>query len=113
MNVLTFFIVGVCNGIGVIISEYFGGKDEKRLKLEMGTATGFGGMVFGLLSMLLWILGAITVLRIIRTPKEVAGPDWKLSPRHCSWPAILSICNNLYCNGPAQYGNMQKRRYIF
>lgn len=72
MNVLTFFIVGVCNGIGVIISEYFGGKDEKRLKLEMGTATVFGGMVFGLLSMLLWI-GAITVLRIIRTPKEILG----------------------------------------
>ena len=30
MNVLTFFIVGVCNGIGVIISEYFGGKDDRR-----------------------------------------------------------------------------------
>lgn len=72
MNVLTFFIVGVCNGIGVIISEYFGGKDEKRLKLEMGTATVFGGMVFGLLSLLLWI-GAITVLRLIRTPQEILG----------------------------------------
>ncbi len=55
MNVLTFFIVGVCNGVGVIISEYYGGRDERRLRLEMGTATVFGSLVFGSLSVVLWI----------------------------------------------------------
>lgn len=72
MNVLTFFIVGVCNGIGVIISEYFGGKDDRRLRLEMGTSTLFGGMVFGALSLLLWA-GAVLILRLIRTPEEILG----------------------------------------
>lgn len=72
MNVLTFFIVGVCNGIGVLISEYFGAKDEDGLRRETGTATVFGSLVFGALSLALW-LGAAGVLRLIRTPEEVMG----------------------------------------
>lgn len=72
MNVLTFFIVGVCNGIGVIISEYYGGRDERRLRLEMGTATVFGSLVFGGLSLLLW-LGATAALKLLRTPEEILG----------------------------------------
>lgn len=110
MNVLTFFIVGVCNGIGVLISEYFGAKNEKKLRIEMGTATVFGGLVFGLLSLILWI-GAVWILRLIRTPEEVlaltAGYLRVVAPG-----LLFVFLYNLYATALRSMGDAQTPLYF-
>lgn len=70
MNVLIFFIVGACNGIGVILSECYGTGNLKKLKKEFGTAVSFGTGLFFILSILFYFL-APAFLRLISTPPEI------------------------------------------
>lgn len=70
MNVLTFFIVGVCNGISVLMSEFYGAKDEKTLRREMGTSLVFGMGFFLALALCIWIL-VNPILTVLSTPEEV------------------------------------------
>lgn len=70
MNVLSFFIVGVCNGIAVLMSEFCGAKNEKALREEMGTSLVFGTGFFAVLALAVWCLVG-PILRLLSTPQEV------------------------------------------
>ena len=70
MSIAVFFIVGICTGTSVLMSEYFGAKDYEKLKKEIGTAMSVGILFTGALS-ILCILLSRRFLILIHTPKEI------------------------------------------
>ena len=42
MNIMIFLIVGICLGASIIMSEFYGAKDEKKLKNEISTTIAIG-----------------------------------------------------------------------
>lgn len=42
MNIMIFLIVGICLGAGIIMSEFYGAHDEKKLKAEISTTIAIG-----------------------------------------------------------------------
>lgn len=64
------FAFGCNMGCSVIVSQLFGAKDYKIMKTAVYTACIFSGIICVIL-MLIGILGADTLLRLIRTPEEV------------------------------------------
>lgn len=70
MNVLIFFIVGACNGVGVILSECFGAGEKERYRKELGTAVAFGTIFFVAAGVLFW-MGAPAILGWIKTPPQI------------------------------------------
>lgn len=70
VNLIVGFFVGLCSGATVIISQFYGAKDEKNLKLTLHTAFGFStlaGIVIGLAGFLL----SERLLEMMNTPSEV------------------------------------------
>lgn len=70
MNVIIFFIVGICNGTSVLMSEYFGAGDHRKFRREVSTAM-IVGIVFALCIALATCIFVRTVLQLIRTPDEI------------------------------------------
>ncbi|WP_373217967.1 MATE family efflux transporter [Ruminococcus sp. 5_1_39BFAA] len=69
-NLLVGFFVGLSSGATVIISQFYGAKDEKNLKLTLHTAFGFSilaGIVIGLAGFFL----SERLLEMMNTPSEV------------------------------------------
>lgn len=70
VNLIVGFFVGLCSGATVIISQFYGAKDEKNLKLTLHTAFGFStlaGIVIGLAGFLL----SERLLEMMNTPSQV------------------------------------------
>lgn len=71
---LIFMMVGFFNGIamgaGVIISRYYGAKDEKRLRLAVHTDVAFG-LTAGVILTILGVAFTPTILQWMGTPKNV------------------------------------------
>lgn len=72
MNIVLFFIIGLCMGASVLMSEFFGAGNEGRLKREFAT-TLTAGMIFTVSLSVFFILLARPVLLLIHTPQEVVG----------------------------------------
>lgn len=70
MNIVMFFIIGICMGASVLMSEYFGAKDIEKLKREVST-TMIAGLIFTVIITILCILLAEPLLQLIQTPKEI------------------------------------------
>ncbi len=74
---LTFVVIGLFNGIaiggGVVISRYYGAKDEEQTKLAIHTNLLFG-ILAGVLSTVLGLLLVPTLLKWMNTPDSVM-PD--------------------------------------
>ena len=70
MNVIIFFIVGICNGTSVLMSEYFGAGDHRKFRREVSTAM-IVGIVFALCIALATCIFVRPVLQLIRTPDEI------------------------------------------
>lgn len=68
--VLVGFFGGIFTGAGVVISRYFGAKDEKRMQLAIHTALAFG-IAAGVLVMILGGLFTPQILVLMDTPPEV------------------------------------------
>lgn len=72
MNIVIFFIAGICTGTSVLMSEYYGAKDLDKLKGEISTSM-IVGVIFSLfMTVLGWFL-APHILRWMNTPVEVAA----------------------------------------
>ncbi len=70
MNVVIFFIGGICMGASVLMSNYYGAQDFSRLKREVST-TLLAGAAFTLVVTVLCFLLAKPVLWLIQTPAEI------------------------------------------
>ncbi|MCD2503113.1 MATE family efflux transporter [Clostridium sp. NSJ-145] len=64
------FFGGMFSGAGVIISRYFGAKDEKKIKKAVGTAVSFG-FISGTILTIIGTLLTPTILRLMGTPDNV------------------------------------------
>ncbi|HAB59889.1 MAG TPA: MATE family efflux transporter, partial [Lachnospiraceae bacterium] len=67
MNMVILGISGICMGAGVLMSEFFGAKDYKKLKKEMSTAVLFG-LYFSVALMIIGIIFSGPLLRLLNVP---------------------------------------------
>lgn len=69
MNIVIFMISGMCLGTSVLMSEFYGAKDMKRLKSEIATVL-TAGSVFTAALIVLGLFLTEPILRIMSTPEE-------------------------------------------
>lgn len=72
MNIVIFFIIGICLGASVLMSEFFGAGDFAKLKREIST-TLIVGIVFTFVITIIGIICTPFILKLIRTPNEIIG----------------------------------------
>lgn len=70
MNIVILGISGICIGASVLMSEFFGAKDDAMLKKEMATTTVFG-FFFSILVAVAGIVAAKPLLHALRVPDEI------------------------------------------
>ncbi|MCR5172538.1 MAG: polysaccharide biosynthesis C-terminal domain-containing protein, partial [Treponema sp.] len=73
MNIMIFFIVGICLGAGILMSEFYGAHDEQKLKKEISTTITIG-FIFTLFVSTLCFIFVKQILFLIRTPSELIEP---------------------------------------
>ena len=76
MNILIFFIVGICIGSGILMSEFYGAKENDKLKKEISTTIACGFIFTVFVSIVCYLL-IVPLLRLIRTPSELILPTSK------------------------------------
>lgn len=72
MNIIIFFIIGICMGASVLMSEFFGAGEIEKLKKEIST-TIIIGSIFAAAVSIFCIIFAKPILMLIQTPKEILG----------------------------------------
>lgn len=72
MNIILFFIIGICMGASVLMSEYYGAGDHKNLKREISTAA-IIGLTFTVIISILVLIFSKGLLRLLRTPEGIIG----------------------------------------
>lgn len=70
MNIMIFLIVGICLGAGIIMSEFYGAKDEKKLKSEISTTITIG-FAFTLVVSTLCFIFVKPLLLAVRCPEDL------------------------------------------
>lgn len=70
MNIIILGISGICMGAGVLMSNFFGGKDWTKLKKEMSTMLVFG-FCFSVVVVALGIIFTKPLLKVMNVPSEV------------------------------------------
>ena len=70
MNIITFFIIGICLGSSVLMSEFYGKGDLKTFKQEVSTAM-IAGLLFTVSILFVCVIFARPLLMLIRTPNEI------------------------------------------
>lgn len=72
MNIIILGISGICIGASVLMSNFFGAKQEHLVKKELATTAVFG-VYFSLLIVALGILVTRPLLRALYVPEEILG----------------------------------------
>lgn len=72
MNIMIFFIAGICMGAGILMSEFYGAKDHARLKKEISTTIAIG-LTFTVFVTVVCYIFIKPILRAIRTPDELVA----------------------------------------
>lgn len=72
MNIIILGISGICIGASVLMSNFFGAKDEEMVRKEMATTAVFG-FFFSLVVVALGIVAAKPLLRALQVPEEILG----------------------------------------
>lgn len=72
MNIVIFFIIGICLGASVLMSEFYGAGNITKLKREISTTMIAGG-IFTIVITILGLSLAPVILKVIRTPDEING----------------------------------------
>ncbi|MDW2798429.1 MATE family efflux transporter [Clostridium boliviensis] len=70
MSIVILGITGICIGASVLMSEFFGAGDEKRLKEEVSTVLLFG-CFFSLIIAALGFISSRSILRLLRVPDQI------------------------------------------
>lgn len=72
MNMIILGISGICIGASVLMSNFFGAKDEEMVKKEMATTAVFG-FFFSMAVVLLGMAAARPLLEALSVPGEILG----------------------------------------
>jgi putative MATE family efflux protein len=94
MNIVMFFIIGICMGASVLMSEYFGQGNIKKLKREVST-TMIAGFIFTVILIIFCIIITKPFLELIRTPKQIL-PDASNYLRIIFCGLIFTFLYNVY-----------------
>ncbi|MDS0524661.1 MATE family efflux transporter [Clostridium sp. SHJSY1] len=94
MNIIIFFIVGICMGTSVLMSEYFGANDIEKLKREVSTSM-IVGIIFTLIMSVLCFFLAKPILIITQTPSEII-PEANLYLKVIFCGLIFTFLYNIY-----------------
>lgn len=70
INLLVGFFVGLSSGASVIISQYYGAKNEEKVKEAVHTAVAFS-ITGGVILMILGMIGAPIALEAMGTPEDI------------------------------------------
>ena len=70
MNLVILGISGICMGAGVLMSQFFGAKDEQKLRREMATTVLFG-LMFSLAVAALGFALTRPILRLLNVPGDI------------------------------------------
>lgn len=70
MNIILFFIIGICLGASVLMSEFYGAGEKLKLKREIST-TIIAGSIFTVVIAVLGFIFAPFLLSLIRVPLEI------------------------------------------
>ena len=70
MNILIFFIVGLTLGASILMAEFYGTNDIKKLKNEIATVTK-AGIIFIILLSSIAYLSVNKILLLLNTPNEI------------------------------------------
>ncbi len=70
MNIIIFMIVGICLGMSVLMSEFYGAGNIGKLKREIATSLIAGG-AFTLALIILGIIFSRSILKFMSTPNEI------------------------------------------
>lgn len=70
INLLVGFFMGIATGAGIIISQFYGAKDEKRLRESVHTALALS-ILAGIFLTVVGMMFSPWILRIMGTPDEV------------------------------------------
>lgn len=96
MNIVMFFIIGICMGASVLMSEYFGAGNIKKLKREVST-TMIAGFIFTVVIIVFCIIMTKPILELIRTPEEIL-PDATSYLRIIFCGLIFTFLYNVYAS---------------
>ena len=89
MNLFVFVINGFCTGISIILAQFYGCGNRKLFCRGAFTSL-VSGCVFTAVISILGLIFLMPVLRVIRTPMEVAGPACTyLSVIFCGLSAVF------------------------
>lgn len=72
MNIATFFLIGMGIGASVLMSEFYGARDYRRLRREFSTAT-LAALAFSFLVAAAFFFLVDPLLRLCNTPAEIFG----------------------------------------
>ena len=72
VNLLVGLFVGLCSGVGVVVSQSFGARDYESVDRQVHTALVFS-VVIGAVLTALGLLTAEPVMRLMGTPEEILG----------------------------------------
>ncbi|MDD3224228.1 MAG: MATE family efflux transporter [Clostridium sp.] len=96
MNIVMFFLIGICMGASVLMSEFFGEKDMKKFKREVST-TMIAGFIFTVILIVFCIIMTVPFLKLIRTPKSIL-PDASIYLRIIFLGMIFTFLYNVYAS---------------
>lgn len=94
MNIVIFLIVGICTGTSVLMSEYFGSGDIKKLKREISTSI-IAGLIFTIIISISCIFLSKYILIITQTPIEIVS-EANLYLRTIFCGLIFTFIYNIY-----------------
>jgi putative MATE family efflux protein len=94
MNIVMFLIIGICMGASVLMSEYFGSGNIKKLKREVST-TMISGFIFTIIIIFFCVVFTKPILQLIRTPEELI-PDATKYLRIIFFGLIFTFLYNVF-----------------
>jgi putative MATE family efflux protein len=110
MNIVIFMIVGICLGMSVLMSEFYGAGDYPKLKREISTSFISGG-IFTLTIIILGILLSRPILLLMNTPAEIID-DATHYLQIIIFGLIFTFTYNIYASALRSMGNSKTPLYF-
>ncbi len=110
MNIMLFFIIGICLGMSVLMGTFFGANDIPKLKREITTSFIAGG-IFTLALVILGFIFSRSILSLINTPTEILN-DATNYLQIIFVGLIFTFIYNMYASTLRSLGNSNASLYF-